>query len=78
MILAFDIYIKEKKIIVFGSDNTENLPAQNLDVDIAYGYETVPLSQVETDTNLQVILSQINSKYSQLTKGKSLQTIELM
>ena len=79
LILAFDKYIKDKKIIVFSSQvKVENLPAQNLDVDIAYGYETVSLSSVETDSNVKNIISQITTKYSQLIKGKSLQTIEVL
>lgn len=74
MVLAFDIYIKENKII----GHIQTQPADNLDVDIAYGYENVDLETVKTDVNLKNIISQINLKYSKLVKGKTLQTIEVL
>jgi hypothetical protein len=49
-----------------------------LDVDVAYGYETISLETTTTDKNVKSILHQINSKYELLTKDKSLQSIEVL
>lgn len=78
MILAFDIYIKDDKLVNPTHTEPETLQGQNLDVDIAYGYENISLSSVENDENVKSIISQINQKYSTLIKGKTLQNIEMM
>lgn len=80
LILAFDLYISENKLVAIFNEDSQPLVSegQNLDVDIAYGYETISVEAVDTDKNLKNIVGQINSKYALLTKGKSLQTIEMM
>ena len=52
--------------------------AQDWDVDIAYGYETVELTAAEKDMNVKTILSQITSRYAVITKNKILQSIEVL
>lgn len=78
MILAFDIYIQDNKLLGGESGSTEKAveEAQKWDVDIAYGYEAIELSAAETDPNVKTILSQIDSRYAPLVKNKILESIE--
>ncbi len=80
MILAFDIYIQDDKILggVAGSTEKAVAEAQKWDVDIAYGYETIQLSAAETDQNLKMILSQIDTRYAPLVKNRVLESIEML
>jgi hypothetical protein len=77
IILAFDVYIKDNKLVSTTPVESE-AKDQSLDVDIAYGYENVSLSAVETDRNIKNIIGQIEQKYATLIKGKSLYAIEMM
>ena len=78
MILAFDKYIQDKKVLIPGEKEKPLPSTLNLDVDIAYGYENVSLSTINTDKNIKNILGQIDTKYSKLTKGKTLEFIEVL
>lgn len=80
LILAFDLYIQNNDLVGNAVQNTEKAiaEAQNWDVDIAYGYESINLSTAESDQNVKTIVSQIGSKYSELIKNKTLQSIEVL
>jgi hypothetical protein len=73
MIQAFDKYIIDNAIV--GKVSTTNT---KLDIDIAYGYEKIELSQTSTDKNIQTIISQINTKYFPLLKSKVLDSVKLL
>lgn len=78
MIQAFDKYITDNAIVGTVPTNPKTKFAANskLDIDIAYGYEKIELSQTKTDKNIQTIISQINTKYSPLVKSKVLDSVE--
>lgn len=80
LILAFDLYIQNNELVGNAVQSTEKTlsEAQNWDVDIAYGYETINLSAAESDHNVKTIVTQIGSRYSELIKNKTLQSIEVL
>lgn len=72
-ILAFDSYVRDNAVVAVGE---AAVASKTLDVDVAYGYEKMELAAAETDRSVQTVVKQIRGKYGELTKGKSLETVE--
>jgi hypothetical protein len=60
-VLAFDKYIYKNKLVNSKPETTEDAinNSPTLDVDIAFGYETMKLESVKDDKNVQHVISQI-------------------
>lgn len=71
-ILAFDLFIKDNRIV--GSKPASAANAPQFDVDIAYGYENV--DKETSDPNVAKVLAQITAKYEPIIKGSSLDKVE--
>lgn len=71
-ILAFDPFIQNNQLV---SSKPVNAAAESkLDIDIAYGYETIDTQK--SDPNVAKVLAQIASKYEPLIRGYSLDKVE--
>lgn len=71
-ILAFDLFIRDNKLIDTVAVNTVSEP--QLDIDIAFGYETIDTHS--NDPNVAKVLAQITSKYESLILGSTLDKVE--
>lgn len=52
--------------------------APKLDIDIAYGYETIAIEAAKSDKNVGSVLAQISSKYEALVRSSALDNVEAL
>jgi hypothetical protein len=72
-IKTFQLYI-EKNVVV------KNAPTngETQDIEIAFGYESFDISKISENENIKNVLRQIENKYKDLTKSKSLRCVEFL
>lgn len=46
-----------------------------MDIDIAFGYETLDTKTVQEDANVKAVLNQIKTKYSSAIRSYNLETV---
>lgn len=76
-ILAFDPFVLNNALVNSGPIEAE-VAAPRLDIDIAYGYETIPVEKAKSDKNVGSVLSQISSKYQSLVRSSTLDKVEAL
>ena len=49
-----------------------------MDIDIAYGYEPIPVEKAKSDKHISTVLAQITSKYDVLIRSSTLDKVEAL
>lgn len=76
-ILAFDPFVSNNAL-VSNARMEDEVAAPKLDIDIAYGYEPIPVEKAKSDKNVGNVLAQITNKYDSLIRSSTLDKVEAL
>ena len=76
-ILAFDPFVLNNALVSNAPIEAE-VATQKLDIDIAYGYEPIPVEKAKSDKNVGSVLAQIANKYESLVRSSTLDKVEAL